>query len=129
MLDGVVAGSIAAVLSGAPSTLHALVTERDPLEATLAVGSMLLPDERRRGVLLVAAVPIHVGLSLAWGVALARVVRGPRAGALAGIAIHVVDFELIGRFFPRIRVLPRGPQLADHIAYGVVVGAVLARLR
>jgi hypothetical protein len=51
------AGLWAAVLSGAPSTLHALATGRDPLAATLAAGSILLPGETRRTRLLAAAVP------------------------------------------------------------------------
>jgi hypothetical protein len=76
---------------------------------------------------------VHVGISLFWGVVLARVI--PRsapapasvgAGAIAGLAIAGLDLRLIGRLFPRIRALPRGPQVADHVAFGAVVGAVLA---
>ena len=82
------AGLVAAVLSGAPSTVHALATGRDPLEAALAAGSILLPQERRRGALLAAAVPVHLCLSLGWAVVLDRAgVRGARRGALAGLAI------------------------------------------
>src|SRR6187399_3328068 len=54
------AGAWAALLSGAPSTLHALATGRDPLEAALAAGSILLPDETRKTPLLAAAVPVHL---------------------------------------------------------------------
>jgi hypothetical protein len=117
-------------LSGAPSTLHALATRRDPLEAALAAGSILLPGETRRTRLLAAAVPVHLALSLGWALALDRAgVRSARRGALAGLAIGAVDLSLAARVLPRIRALPLLPQLADHGAYGAVVGHVLARAR
>jgi hypothetical protein len=120
------AGGLAAVVSGAPSTAHALATGRDPLEATLAAGSLLLPGETRRVPLLAAAVPVHLALSLGWAVVLDRAgVRGARAGAVAGLAIAALDLGLVGRRLPRLRALPLWPQVADHIAYGAVVGALL----
>jgi hypothetical protein len=128
MRDGLVAGGVAAVVSGAPSTFHALVTGRDPLAATLAAGSLLLPRETRSEGLLLAAIPVHVAISLGWGLALARVLpRRPSlaAGAVAGIAVAALDLGLVGRRFARIRALPLWPQLADHVAYGITVAAVL----
>ena len=120
------AAAWAAVLSGIPSTAHALLTGTDPLEPTLAAGSILLPGERRRGRLVAAAVPVHVGLSLGWALVLDRAgVRGARRGAAAGLAIAVVDLGLVGRRIPRIRALPLLPQLADHAAFGAVAGALL----
>jgi hypothetical protein len=123
-----VAGSWAAILSGAPSTLHALATGRDSLDATLAAGSLLLPRETRRGRLVAAAVPVHLALSLGWAIVLDRArVRGSLPGAVAGLAIGVIDLGLGRELFPRIRALPLAPQLGDHIAYGAVAGRVLAR--
>jgi hypothetical protein len=109
-----------------------LLDGRDPLEAALAAGSILLPDETRRGRLLAAAVPVHLALSLGWGVVLARALpRGPTAaeGAAAGLAIAILDLGVLGRRFARIRALPLAPQLADHVAYGAAVSWVLARRR
>ena len=126
------AGAIAALVSGAPSTTHALITGRDPLEATLAAGSIVLRNEERRGALVAAAVPVHVVISLGWGVVLAVVLprrRASLAGAAAGMAIAALDLGLIGRCFPKIRALPLAPQLADHAVYGATVGWVLARRR
>lgn len=126
--DGLVAGAVAAVLSGAPSTLHALATRADPLEATLAAGTLLLPRERRRPVLLLAALPVHLVLSLGWSIVLAALLpcRRPIAGAtLAGLAIAALDLGVVGRRYPRIRALPLLPQVLDHAAFGAVVGAVL----
>ena len=80
--DGLAAGAVAAVLSGAPSTLHALATRTSPLEATLA-----------------------------------------------GLGIAALDLAVVGRRHPRIRALPVLPQVADHVAYGVTVGAVLRARR
>jgi len=125
--DAIVAGAWAAVLSGAPSTLHAVATGRDPLEPTKAAGSVLLPREMRALPLLVAAVPLHLALSFGWAFALERAgIRGAARGAAAGLAIAALDLGVVGRRFPRVRALPLLPQVADHLAYGAVVGFVLA---
>ncbi|MBD0290389.1 MAG: hypothetical protein ICV74_03960 [Thermoleophilia bacterium] len=124
------AGLAGAALSGLPSTAWALAAGRDPLEATLAAGSLLLPNERRRLRLIAAAAPVHLAVSLGWGVVLACVLaRRPtlRAGAAAGLSIAALDLGLAGRRFAPVRALPLAPQLADHVAYGVVVAAVLRR--
>jgi hypothetical protein len=129
---GLVAGSVAAVLSGIPSTAYALATGRDPLDATLAAGSLLLPGETDRAKLVAAAVPVHVAVSLGWGLVLANTLPRRRTvpvGAVAGAGIYALDMLGPGRAFARVRALPRWPQLADHVAYGAVVGWVLARLR
>lgn len=130
--DGLVAGAVAAVLSGAPSTLHALATRTSPFEATLAAGTILLPREQRPPALAAAAVPVHLALSLGWAIVLAVVL--PRrhtvaCGALAGLAIAALDLGVAGRRYPRIRALAPMPQLLDHVAYGATVGAVLSRRR
>ncbi len=130
--DALVAASVAAACSGVPSTLHALITRADPLEATRAAGTLVLPRETRTVPLVLAAVPAHMAISLGWAVVLA--VSLPRrrtvsAGALAGLAIAALDLGVFGRRFPRIRALPLWPQVADHLAYGAVVGAVVAHRR
>lgn len=132
LADGLAAGAVAALLSGAPSTLHSLVTRRPVLEPTLAAGTLLLPRGRRTLPLLAAALPVHVALSLGWGVAIAALApRGAelRTGVAAGLAIAAFDLGVVGRRYPRIRALPPAPQVADHVAYGAVVGAVLRARR
>ena len=123
---------MAAAISGTPSTAHALLTGRDPLEAVWAAGSLLLGAERRPDRLLVAAVAAHLAVSLGWALVLSRALPDQRTlpvGALAGLAIAGLDLGVIGRRLPRIRALPLLPQLADHGAYGATVGAVLAARR
>ncbi len=130
--DGLVAGAVAAVLSGAPSTLHAIGTRASPLEATLAAGTLLLPRERRPLVLALAAVPVHLALSLGWAMLLAAVLPRRRTvayGTLAGLAIAALDLGVVGRRVPRIRALALMPQVLDHVAYGATVGAVLRARR
>ena len=130
--DGLVAGAVAGAVSGLPSTIWELARGGDPLAATLAAGSMLLPAETRRSRLLAAAVPVHGAISLSWGVVLAHALptrKTTAAGAAAGILIAALDLGIAARTFPRIRALPRGPQIADHIAFGTTVGWVLARRR
>lgn len=126
------AGAVAAAVSAAPSTVHALLTGTDSLEASLAAGSLLLGDEQRYDRLLAAAVLTHLGLSFGWALLLTRLLPPRRtvlAGAAAGAGIAALDLGLVGRRFPRIRCLPALPQLADHVAYGAIVGAVLAGRR
>ena len=130
--DGIAAGAVAAAVSGAPSTLWALATCGDPLAATVAAGSMLLPDETRRRRLLAAAVPVHLALSVLWGIVLSASLprrRTAAAGAVAGLAVAAIDLGAIGRRFPRVRALPLLPQLADHVLFGAAVGRVLERRR
>jgi hypothetical protein len=130
--DGIAAGAVAALASGVPSTVHALATGGDPLEATAAAGSLVLPREKRTSRLLVAAAPVHLVLSLGWGVALSALLprrRTVAAGALAGALIAALDLGLVGRRFERIRSLPVVPQIADHVAFGALVGAVARHRR
>ena len=122
------AAAWAAALSGLPSTLHALATGRDPLEAAVAAGALLLPAETRRTRLLFAALPVHLALSLSWTVALDRAgIRTARGGALAGLAIAALDLGVASHAFPRVRALPLGPQLADHAAFGAIAARLLAK--
>ena len=130
--DALVAGAVAAVLSGVPSTLHALLRGIDPLEASLAAGTLLLPDEQRPSRLLPAAMLAHGALSLGWALVLAAVLprRRPVAWAVVGgLAIAALDLGVVGRRFPRIRALALLPQVLDHVAYGATVGYVLSRRR
>jgi hypothetical protein len=125
---GVAAGAIAGALSGAPSTAHAVVTGRSPLEAVRAAGTLLLADDAPPRRLAVAGVSAHTALSLGWGIALSAVLPRRRAvvwGALAGLVIAGIDLGVLGRRWPRVRALPRLPQVADHVVYGALVGAVL----
>jgi hypothetical protein len=129
--DGLVAGSWAAVLGAIPSTVYGLATGQVS-ETTLAAGSILLPKERRRSTLGLAAVPVHLGLSFGWGVIASLILprRSTSAwGVALGAAIAALDLGVIGRRFPRIQALPPVPQIADHLAYGLVVGLVLKRRR
>jgi hypothetical protein len=126
----VFAGAAGGILGGVPSTVSALVRGDDPLEATLAAASMLLPDEERTARLLAAAVPVHFGISIVWSIVLERVLprrHRIRWGVAAGVGIAALDLFVVGRRFERIRKLPLAPQLADHVVYGATVGYVLSR--
>jgi predicted acyltransferase len=134
---GAVAGAVAGLLSGVPSTVHALVTGGDPLAAARAAGNLLLPADARPTALLAAGGLAHVVASLGWGTVLTMAVRrtslSPLAVGLAGgAAIAAVDLGLLahgpfGRRWPLIRALPVLPQVADHLAFGAIAGAVLRR--
>jgi hypothetical protein len=42
------------------------------------------------------------------------------------LVIAAIDLGVLARRWPRIRALPVLPQIADHVAYGATVGAILS---
>jgi hypothetical protein len=127
-----VAGGCAAVFSGIPSTLHAWLTGGDVMEATRAAGAMLIPASSSDRALFLAAAIVHGAVSLFWTAILVPVLphrhtAGWAMLALAGVA--VLDLRVIGQFFPEILALAFWPQFADHLAFGAILGGVLAHLR
>jgi len=122
------AALVAGVLSGAPSTLHALATGGDVLASTRAAGTLLPGRRDRPGV--VAGAVAHGAVTVWWVGVLALVSRGrrlgPWRGAVAGAGIAALDLGLIApRRAPAIAALPQAPQWADHLAFGALVGATL----
>jgi hypothetical protein len=117
----------ATLLSGIPSTLHALVTGRDPLEATRAAAAMLPLTPS----LLVNAGIVHCAVSMFWAVILWLVLprRHAAAWAVAAAAlIGILDLRIIApRFFPEVAALEFWPQMADHLAWGLCLGPVIQK--
>jgi hypothetical protein len=110
--DAVAAGLAGAACSAIPSTVWSLVRGEDVLEGGRAAGAMLLRHERRTGVLLAIAAPVHLAISLGWAAVMAAALpRGgePVRGVVGGIAIATLDLALIGRRIPSIKTLPQGP--------------------
>jgi hypothetical protein len=128
-MGAVRAGAVAALFSGAPSTAWALARGRDPLAAARAAGT-LVPGRRHRPNLL-GGVAAHLVISAVWTAVFALVARrrpwGPASGALAGLAIAGLDLGVVGRRYPAIAALPLGPQLADHAAFGALLGGAMRR--
>jgi hypothetical protein len=127
---GLRAGAVAGALSGVPSTVHAVATGRSPFDALQAAGTLLLADDAPSSAQAAAGVVAHGAISLGWGVVLTAVLPRRRTvvwGALAGLVIAGLDLGVLGRRWPRIRALPRAPQVADHVAFGALVGAVVSR--
>ena len=121
--DLVPAALVAGLLSGVPSTIHALVTRR-PLRVTVAAAGELLGRPS-----VVRGLAAHTIVTIGWtSVLLAVLPRTATAawGAAAGAVIGVADLAIADRRFPAIAALPRLPQLADHVAFGAMVGAVVA---
>jgi hypothetical protein len=89
---------------------------------------MLLPREHRTAVLLAAATPVHLALSLGWAAVIDRALATPTVakGVGAGLAIAALDLGVIGRRIPAIAALPQPRQWADHAAYGAIVAASLS---
>jgi hypothetical protein len=130
--DALAAGLAGAACSAIPSTVWSLVKGDDLLDGGRAAGAMVLPHERRTTVLLIAAAPVHLALSIGWAAVLAAALprgREPAWGVVGAAAIATLDLAVIGRQIPSIRALPQGRQWADHAAYGLAVGLVLRARR
>ena len=106
--DALVAGLAAAMVSGVPSTAWTLARGGDITEGARAAGALLLPGQRATPAPLAASIPGHLTISLGWA---------------------ALDLGVIGRRIPAIRALDQPPQWADHIAFGLTVGAVLRARR
>lgn len=121
------AGVIAAVVSGVPSTAHALLTRGDVLAATRAAGTLLPGRRDRPGV--AAGLVAHIGISSLWTVVLSFAFRrhelGVTRGAVAGLVIAALDLGIVARAYPAVRTLPRVPQVLDHLVFGAVLGGLL----
>jgi hypothetical protein len=126
--DVALAAAAASVVSGAPSTVHAIVTGRGVLDAARAAGTVIPGRADKPG--LVAGGVAHVALSAFWGLVLGRVL--PRRhtvlwGALGGFAIAAISMLTVGRRRPAISALPQVPQWLDNVTFGAVVGCLLSR--
>jgi hypothetical protein len=125
--DIVFATAVASVVSGAPSTAHALVTGRGVLDASRSAGTLLPGREDRPG--LIAGGIVHFAVSAFWGGVLGLFL--PRRhtaswGALAGLGIAAISLPTIGRRRRAIAALPQLPQWTDNVAFGFVVGWLLS---
>jgi hypothetical protein len=129
----VVEAAVAAgVLSGIPSSVHALATGGNPLDAVRAAGTIAVGEAAPRTTRFVAGLAVHGALSLGWTAVLALVLPPRRAtwwGAVAGLGIAALDLEVASRRYPAITALPRAAQVADHVAFGAIAGSVLGQAR
>lgn len=126
--DIAVATAVASVVSGALSTLHALVTGRGVLDAARAAGTLFPGREDRPG--LIAGGIVHGVVSAFWGGLLGLFL--PRRhtvawGALAGLGIAAISLLTVGRRRPAIAALPQIPQWADNVTFGAAMGWLLSR--
>lgn len=102
------------------------------MEATRAAGAMLIPASSSDRELFFAAALVHGAVSLFWTVVLVPVLprRHTVAWAMLALAlIAVLDLRVIGQLFPEILALAFWPQFADHLAFGALLGGVLAYRR
>lgn len=130
--DGLVAGAVAAVLSGIPSTTVTVRRRGDVSASTRAAGQLLVGGGRSDATMLTAGVAVHAALSLGWGVALSLVLPERRTvawGAVAGLAVAGLDLGTVGRRVEAVAALEAAPQVADHVAYGLVAAATVKARR
>src|SRR5215218_913640 len=96
---GLRAGAVAGVLSGIPSTVHAVATGRSPFDSVQAAGTLLVAEDAPSSARAAAGVVAHGAISLGWGLVLATVLPRRRTvvwGALAGLVIAGLDLGVLG---------------------------------
>ena len=111
------------MLSGGPSTVITLARGQNLLDSTRAAGTLLGKRSLVRGGVA------HVLITLFWTAVLTALLPKRRPvveGLTAGAAIAALDLGVVGRRFPEIGALDPGPQVLDHLAYGVVAAVVLS---
>jgi hypothetical protein len=119
----------ATTFSGAPSTLHALLTGGDVGEATWAAGGMLISPDAPRPALFAAAALVHGSVSAFWALVAGCLL--PRRHTLAwalvfSTAVGVLALQVIAPLaFPGVAALAFWPQMADHLMWGACLGAAL----
>jgi hypothetical protein len=114
---------VAGLLSGGPSTAMTLARRENLLDSTRAAGTLLGKRSLVRGGVA------HVAITVFWTAVLAVVLPKRRPvleGVIAGAGIAALDLGIVGRRFPEIGALDAGPQVLDHLAFGVVASVVLA---
>lgn len=128
----------AGLLSGLPSTCWAIVRGADPLESSRAAGRMLLPRARSDVALLAAAGVAHAALTVGWTAVLRRLPGAALPGAALrgagyGLGIAALDLGVAhavrGHRFAAVADLPLLPQVADHVAFGVLAISWTGRAR
>jgi hypothetical protein len=117
----------ATLLSGIPSTLYALLSGGDALEATRAAAAMFPLCKN----LLLDAALVHGAVSLFWAAILFFVLPGRHTvlwAIGAALLIGVLDLRVIApRLFPEVAALEFWPQMADHLMWGACFGLVLQK--
>jgi hypothetical protein len=120
---------VATVFSGLPSTLYALISGADPLEATRAAGAMLLPAATDSKTLVAAAALVHPAVSLFWTAVFGWLLPPRRVvlwAVIGSAAVALLDLLVIAPlFFPAVAALPFWPQFADHLMWGALLGGML----
>lgn len=121
---------VATVVSGLPSTVHAVITGNDVMEATRAAGAMIVSPDSSLPQLFAAAAIVHGAVSLFWASILTPVLPHRRTvywAIAASALIAVLDLRIIApMMFPEVARLPFWPQFADHLMWGACVGITLA---
>jgi hypothetical protein len=127
--DLLLAWAMATVFSGLPSTLWALASGTDVLEATRAAGEMIAPAATDTPTLFAAAAVVHPAVSLFWTLVFACLLPRRRTALWAVVGSALVawlDLRLIAPLlFPSVAALPFWPQFADHLMWGALLGGTL----
>ncbi|MCK5405944.1 MAG: hypothetical protein KAJ37_00760 [Candidatus Krumholzibacteria bacterium] len=122
---------LAGLVGGFPSTLHAIASGGNWLESINAIAAIANAEGLSFGWRVSVAAAIHFTISFVWASALIAILPQRRTllwASAAGAVVAVVDLLILAPvLIPEIAALPFWPQLADHVVWGVTVGAFAAR--
>ncbi|MDB5811943.1 MAG: hypothetical protein JWN94_4065 [Betaproteobacteria bacterium] len=120
---------MATLFSGVPSTLFFIITGVDLWPPIQAVGEMVLPSSSEPSQIFIAAALVHGTVSVFWTLVVARILpvkHAPAYAIAASALIAVIDLRVIAPvFFPAVAALSFWPQVADHLAWGLLLGVTL----
>ena len=125
------AALFAGLVGGIPSTLYAIASGGDWLESMNAVAAIVNAENLFIVWRVSVAAAIHFTISFVWASALLAILPHRRTllwASASGAVIAVIDLLILAPIlFPEIATLSFRLQLADHVLWGVVVGAFAAR--
>jgi hypothetical protein len=125
------AAILAGFAGGIPSTLYAIASGGDWLESMNAVAAIVNAENPSIVWRVSVAAAIHFTISFVFASTLLAILPHRRTllwASACGAVIAVIDLLLLAPIlFHEIAAPSFWPQLADHVVWGVVVGAFAAR--
>ena len=133
---GIIAGTAFLLIETALITMFGSVTQTDAIRqiAAISLGQSVLPTSTFTALVFLAAMAVHLPLSLLYARIVAALVHGrsvPLAiaiGVVFGVALYVVNYYAFTRLFPWFALARGWVTLTSHVAFGILAAGIYAQL-
>jgi|CXWL01.1.fsa_nt_gi hypothetical protein len=133
---GVIAGAAFLLIETTLITMFGSVTQTDAIRqiAAISLGESVLPTSTFTALVFMAAMAVHLPLSLLYARIVAAFVHGrsiPHAigiGAVFGVALYFINYHAFTHLFPWFALARGWVTLTSHIAFGVLAAGTYAQL-